>query len=64
MYDAIEAAERAYREKGAKNPLRRTFRHGNAITRNVKPMLDGIPDSDGLGLIKGGLTILFAASVK
>lgn len=64
VYDMIEAAERAYGKKGAKYPVRRAFRHGNAITRNLKPLLEAIPDSDGLGLVKGGLTILFAASVE
>lgn len=58
VHDEITKVEDEYRKKGVGNLLRRTFRE-DGLTRNLTPLLEGIPDSDGLGFLKGGLIILF-----
>ena len=59
VFQELNEAKNEYKELGAKNRLRRAFRHGSGFSRNVAPLLDGIPQENGLGLIKGGLKILF-----
>lgn len=59
VFQELNEAKSVYEELGAKSRIRRAFRHGSGISRNITPLLDGIPQEDGLGLIKGGLKILF-----
>lgn len=59
VLNEMENAEAEYRQKGQKNLLRRVLRHGEAVGRNFAPFLDGLPDEKGLGLLKGGLVVLF-----
>lgn len=59
----IERARLLYIEKGRNNPVRRYFRHGSGISRNLIPLLDGIPQDDGLGLLKGAFKIIFTVSM-
>lgn len=58
----LDEAKQIYMEKGTRNPLRRGLRHGSGVARNLKPLLEGIPQDDGLGLIKGGFIIIFNVS--
>lgn len=60
VQDELNKVEDEYRLKGKRNPIRRAFR-GEGLTRNLTPLLEGIPENDGLGLLKGGLIILFNA---
>jgi hypothetical protein len=58
----LDEAKQIYMEKGTRIPLRRGLRHGSGIARNLKPLLEGIPQDDGLGFIKGGFIIIFNVS--
>lgn len=56
VHDELSKVEDEYKRKGS--ILRRALR-GDGLTRNLTPMLEGIPENDGLGFLKGGLIILF-----
>lgn len=58
VQDELNKVEDEYQLKAKRNPIRRAFR-GEGLTRNLTPILEGIPENDGLGLLKGGLIILF-----
>ncbi|KAL2285882.1 hypothetical protein FJTKL_07581 [Diaporthe vaccinii] len=60
VHDELNKVEDEYQLKGKRNHIRRAFR-GEGLTRNLTPLLEGIPENDGLGLLKGGLIILFNA---
>lgn len=62
VQDVMNKAEDEYEGKGERNPLRRVFRN-DGLARNLVPLLEGIPDSDGLGFLKGGFIILFNVRV-
>lgn len=61
VVDAAKEAETEYEGKAPKISIRRVFR-SEALVRNLAPFLEGIPDNDGLGFLKGGLTLLFQVS--
>lgn len=58
VFDELTLARSTYEQKGTSSPVRRGFRNGAAIYRNLRPMLEAIPQDDGLGLIKGGLLLV------
>lgn len=60
VQNELNKVEDEYQLKGKRNHIRRAFR-GEGLTRNLTPLLEGIPENDGLGLLKGGLIILFNA---
>ncbi|ROW10566.1 hypothetical protein VMCG_01916 [Cytospora schulzeri] len=60
VFDAVEGAEAEYEGKASRVSIRRVFR-SEALVRNATPLLEGIPERDGLGFLKGGLIILFNA---
>ena len=59
VFKELEDAKTLYQEKGDRNSLRRSMRNGGLINQTAIPLLEGIPQDDGLGLIKGGLLIIF-----
>ncbi|KAH8901253.1 hypothetical protein GQ53DRAFT_814720 [Thozetella sp. PMI_491] len=61
VLNELEKARDSYNEKGNRIFARRMFRNGSGISRNVMPLLEGIPDENGLGILKGGLIIIFKA---
>lgn len=60
VQDEISKAEYEYQQKGKANFVRRVFRK-DGLTRTLSPLLEGIPENDGLGILKGALIILFNA---
>lgn len=60
VQDELNKVEDEYRRKGKGNFLRRALRR-QGLTRTLIPLLEGIPENDGLGFLKGGLIILFNA---
>ncbi|KAF4978171.1 hypothetical protein FZEAL_5416 [Fusarium zealandicum] len=61
VIEEIQSTKDFYQSRGDKNPIRRCFRKGPGIARNFIPLLESIPQEDGLGLLKGGLLIIFNA---
>ncbi|RSL58864.1 hypothetical protein CEP54_007595 [Fusarium duplospermum] len=61
VFAELEDTKKVYWSKADGNPIRRCFRHGQGFSRNVMPLLESIPQDDGLGLLKGGLQVLFNA---
>ncbi|KAI0813195.1 hypothetical protein GGR55DRAFT_561743 [Xylaria sp. FL0064] len=61
VLEQLDNATTIYQEKARRNPARATIRKGEAIARNLVPMLEAIPNDNGLGLLKGGLLVLFNA---
>ncbi|WAO92213.1 Hypothetical protein NCS54_00970900 [Fusarium falciforme] len=61
VFAELEDTKKVYWSKGDGNPIRRCFRHGQGFSRNMIPLLESIPQDDGLGLLKGGLQIIFNA---
>ncbi|RSM04786.1 hypothetical protein CDV31_009877 [Fusarium ambrosium] len=61
VFAELEDTKTVYRSKADGNPIRRCFRHGQGFSRNMMPLLESIPQDDGLGLLKGGLQIIFNA---
>jgi hypothetical protein len=59
VFEELNNAEEAYKVKGKINPIRRAFRHGAGFSRTLRPLVDGIPQDNGLGLLRGGLQIIF-----
>lgn len=59
VIEELEDAHRVYQEKGDRNFARRTFRQGSGVARNLIPMLESIPQDDGLGVLKGGFLVIF-----
>lgn len=59
VYQELESARATYDEKGQNNVIRGVFRHGGGFTRNLTPMLDGLPQDNGIGLIRGALKVVF-----
>ncbi|KAF4455373.1 hypothetical protein FALBO_15630 [Fusarium albosuccineum] len=57
----LDNAEEQYAAQGRNNPIRKALRQGSGISRNLKPLLEGVPQENGLGLLKGGLQIIFNA---
>lgn len=60
VQDELNKVEEEYRQKGKGSFLRRALRR-QGLTRTLIPLLEGIPENDGLGFLKGGLIILFNA---
>ncbi|KAG8161663.1 hypothetical protein KVR01_008650 [Diaporthe batatas] len=60
VQDQLDKAEYEYQQKGKTNIVRRAFRK-DRLTRTLSPLLEGIPENDGLGILKGALIILFNA---
>lgn len=58
VQDELNKVEDEYRRKGKGNFIRRALRR-QGLTRTLIPLLEGIPENDGLGFLKGGLIILF-----
>lgn len=58
VFNAVEEAVAEYEGIAARSPIRRVFR-SEAWIKNVPPLLENIPENDGLGFLKGGLIILF-----
>lgn len=58
VQDKLDTAENEYRGKAESSFIRRRFRD-DSLARFLVPLAEGIPDSDGLGLIKGALIIIF-----
>ncbi|KAJ3460142.1 hypothetical protein MRS44_011009 [Fusarium solani] len=52
-----------YRTKAEGNAIRRSFR-GPGVSRNMGPLLESIPQDNGLGVLKGGLLIIFNVRAK
>ncbi|KAI1347022.1 hypothetical protein F5Y01DRAFT_330212 [Xylaria sp. FL0043] len=61
VLEQLDNATAIYQGKVRGNPARATIRKGEAIARNLVPMLEAIPNDNGLGLLKGGLLVLFNA---
>ncbi|KAI0427797.1 hypothetical protein F5Y09DRAFT_344293 [Xylaria sp. FL1042] len=61
VLEQLDNATTIYQEKARGNPARATIRKGEAIARNLIPMLESIPNDNGLGLLKGGLLVVFNA---
>ncbi|KAF4959593.1 hypothetical protein FSARC_10679 [Fusarium sarcochroum] len=61
VFDELEEAKTSYWKRARNNPVRSFLRKGGGITRNLKPLLEGIPQDDGMGLIKGAFVIIFKA---
>ncbi|KAJ4135296.1 hypothetical protein NW768_004920 [Fusarium equiseti] len=61
VFTELENAKKSYWDSARGNPLRRLLRKGDGIDRNLRPFLEGIPQDDGLGLIKGAFIIIFKA---
>lgn len=55
----LDDAETMYQAKGESSMIRRGMRHGQTISRTMLPLLEAIPNEKGLGLIKGGLLVIF-----
>jgi hypothetical protein len=62
VFEELKNAEEVYKGKGKINPIRRVFRHGAGFSRTLRPLIDGIPQDNGLGLLRGGLQIIFNVS--
>lgn len=56
VHDELNKVEEEYKRKG--RIFRRALRE-DGLTRNLTPLLEGIPENDGLGFLKGGLRIVF-----
>ena len=63
VLEELNHAKSAYEDKATKNPIRRCFRHGSGMHRNLKPLTEAIPQENGIGLIKGGLQIVLNVSI-
>ena len=59
--EAAVYAEAEYEGKASGNHIRRVFR-GESLARNITPLLESLPENDGLGFLKGGLIIVFNVS--
>lgn len=59
LFEQLENARTAYKVKAEGNPFRRAFRHGEALSRNFGPLLEAIPNDDGMGVLRGALALLF-----
>jgi hypothetical protein len=55
----MHEAQDVYNAKGEKNKARGVLRHGKAISENLTPLLDLIPDQYGLSVLRGGLALIF-----
>ncbi|KAM0473505.1 hypothetical protein ACHAP7_008171 [Fusarium lateritium] len=64
VFEELNNAEEVYKGKGKMNPIRRVFRHGAGFSRTLRPLVDGIPQDNGLGLLRGGLQVIFNAVQK
>lgn len=58
VLDKMDSARNGYNRAG-KNPFRRLARDGATIVATLQPLLDMIPDEDGLSVLKGGLGFIF-----
>lgn len=56
VHDELERSETEYRHKGVVNRLRRAVRSGGLP--GLAPLVEAIPEDDGLGLLKAGIIIL------
>ncbi|KAH6842762.1 hypothetical protein B0I37DRAFT_448174 [Chaetomium sp. MPI-CAGE-AT-0009] len=57
--NVLDEMDKAKKEWDSKSKFR--ARHGGGIERNILPLLEAIPTDNGLGLLKGGLTVVFHA---
>lgn len=60
VFNELYEAKKLYKEMGDKSRVRSLLRHGSGISRNIQPLTEGIPQDDGLGLLKGALKIIFS----
>lgn len=58
----IEAAEDHYVEKGTRNWFRQKLRKGENVATVLQSLTELIPEEYGLGVVRGGLSILFTVS--
>lgn len=63
VYDELNKVEEEYRRKVTNNFVRRRFRD-DGLARTLAPLLEGIPENDGLGFLKGGLIIVFNVRIS
>ncbi|KAK5634358.1 hypothetical protein RRF57_010072 [Xylaria bambusicola] len=61
VLEQLDNAATIYYEKARGNPARATIRKGETLSRNLIPLLESIPNDNGLGLLKGGLLVIFNA---
>ncbi|GAP86571.1 hypothetical protein SAMD00023353_2001770 [Rosellinia necatrix] len=61
VLEELDGATAMYHEKVRGNPARATLRRGDTIARTLIPILESIPNDNGLGLLKGGLLVIFNA---
>lgn len=59
MLEQLDNAITVYHKKSHGNPARAMMRKGEAISRSLIPLLEAIPNDNGLGLLKGGLLVIF-----
>ncbi|KAI8664529.1 hypothetical protein NCS55_00962000 [Fusarium keratoplasticum] len=59
----LDETTRFHRTKADGNAIRRSFR-GLGVSRNMGPLLESIPQDNGLGVLKGGLLIIFNVRAK
>lgn len=56
--DELEKVEAIYQDKETGNPVRRAFRRSAAYTTTAAPLLEAIPNDDGLGILKGAVLVV------
>lgn len=56
--DELEKVEAIYQDKEIGNPIRKAFRRSAAYTTTAAPLLEAIPNDDGLGILKGAVLVV------
>lgn len=62
MVKLIKDAEDQYLEKGKGSWIRRKMRNGEDVAAVLQNLTDMIPEEQGLGVLRGGLSLIFTVS--
>lgn len=62
MVKVIKDAEDQYLEKGKGSWIRRKMRRGEDVAAILQSLTEMIPEEKGLGVLRGGLSLLFTVS--
>jgi len=63
VFDQIDAANAAYEAKAPKGSFRNFIRGGKADARTLDSLCSIIPEEQGLGVLRGGLSFFFQVSL-
>ncbi|KAI1362584.1 hypothetical protein F5Y08DRAFT_270953 [Xylaria arbuscula] len=61
VLEQLDSATTIYDQKTRGNPARAMMRKGQALSRDLILLLEALPNDNGLGLLKGGLLVIFHA---